>query len=847
MVRTRWAWEQVRPRLVELAVVLVVVAIAVGLSGGVLLANRTLQKSFVASANGLSGDAQIVVSPTTSHGALDERLPARIASVRGVGAAAPLLLGTGYLEDRTVLRIVGVDMLDEGTVRVHRGDGRLRLDDPLIFLNQPDSILVPQVALDRWGIERGEAIEVELPVGRRTLVAREVLEDRGVAHAFAGNLAIMDLYAAQDVLGVRGIGRVDVRVVHGVAPGDVVARLREELGPGIRVELAADATEAAVATVRSFQLFFDVITLVGLLLGAVITANRLATVYEARELEIGVLRSQGMSPREVLRRLLVEAALVTSLGVALGMLVSIVFSQIIAGPLTVGIAAASRQEILAPWVELHPGPLLLASIAGFASGMIAAWRPAWRASRREVVEALTQGRARGMRAERRLVGVVRPAAVAVACASLVALAAAPASGWLGWLAVVSTGVAGLVLMRPALRLATSLVGAFCRGSATIGLDDQAAAPGRAVGAVAVLMFGGAMVVLIGSMGRSIEDHILAETSPPRQGDLAVDANRGALSKGEGEPRISDDVVARIRAVSGVKVAAGGAALSIDGPPTGIWAVDPDWLRHPALGDFRLVGDPPDDALEKVARGEAILANFPPERSVRVGDVVRLPTPSGMLELPVAALSEAISIRPEGNVVLSREVYRERWRDETIHHVHLLVDEGARISEVARRISDELGDEYGLRVLTPGELAGWLRESIRQGLVVVDVVAVLTLLVVSLGTADALAANVHERTREIGSLRALGCAPELARRMVLVQALGIGLAGGGLAIVVGMGWTVGFVAGVLPATVGLEVTVQVPPIVLLAATGLGVAACLGGALIPALRAGRIHVVEALRYE
>lgn len=846
-MRVRWAWEQVRPRVAQLSLVIAVVAIGVGLSGGVLLANRTLQKSFVASANGLSGEAQIVLTSTTSHGALDERLPARVASVRGVDAAAPLLLGTGYLDDRTVLRIIGVDMLDEGTVRVHGGDGRLGLDDPLIFLNQPDSILVPRAALDRWGIERGESIEVELPIGRKALVAREVLEDRGVARAFAGNLAIMDLYAAQDVLGVRGIRRVDVRVEEGVAPGDVAERLRERLGDGIRVQLTAEATSAAVGTVRSFQLFFDVITLVGLLLGAVITANRLATVYEERALEIGILRSQGMSPREVLHRLLLEAACVTSLGAALGMLVSIGFSQIIAGPLTVGIAAASRQEILAPWVDVHPGPLLMASVAGVASGMIAAWRPARRASRREVVEALTDGRSRATGTEGRSRTLARPVVVGVACASLTALGVDPGNGWLGWIAVVSTGVGGVVLMRPALRLATSLVGAFFRGSATVALDDQAAAPGRAVGAVAVLMFGGAMVVLIGSMGRSIEDHILAETSPPRQGDLAVDANRGTLSKGEGERRISEEVVSRIRAVPGVKVAVGGAALSIEAPRTGIWAVDPDWLRHPALGDFQLVGDPSDEALERVARGEAILANFPPERPVRVGDVVTLPTPSGTLELPVAALSGAISIRPEGNVILSREVYRERWRDETIHHVHLLVDEGARIPEVARRILDELGEEYGLRVLTPGELAAWLRESIRQGLVIADVVAVLTLLVVVLGTADALAASVHERTREIGSLRALGCTPALARHMVLVQALGIGLAGGGLAVVVGIGWTVGYVAGVLPATVGLDVAVQVPPIILVVATGLGVAACLGGALIPSLRAGRIQVVEALRYE
>lgn len=843
--RLRWAWEQVRPRLGQLALVICVVAIGVGLSGGVLLANRTLQAAFEASADGLAGEADIVVTPATSHGALDEGLPARIEEVPGVTATAPVLVGTAFGPGRATVRIIGVDMLHEGTVRVYRSAGGNILEDPLIFLNQPGSILVPRVALDRFGLEKGSTLEVETAAGSQTLTVRGVLHDDGVALAFAGNLAVMDLYSAQDVLGVDGISRVDVRVAEGTPVDDVVNELRQRL-LGLRVQRAEDETRDVVNTVATFALFFNAITFVGLLLGAVITANRLATVYEARELEIGVLRSQGMPPREVLARLLTEAAVVSTLGAGLGVVMSVVFSQILVGPLTVGLAAASRQEIPTTAVEIHAVPLLLAGAAGFFSGLIAAFLPAYRASHRDIVEVLAHGRSRDPGPESLLALRLRTWFPLGAVASLAVLLVVPSAG-LGWLAVVIVGVAGFVLIPPALRLATYLVGSAIGGPATLGLDDQSVVPGRARGAVAVLMFGGAMVVLIGSLGPSMEEYIMAATMPPRQGDLVVDANVGVLSTGEGEPRISEEITARLAVMPGVRFAAAGASSSVEDPPTGIWAIDPDWLRTPELGDMGLVGEYPEDALERVARGEGVLANFPPSRPVSVGDTVTVMTPSGPLALPVISLSTVLSIHPNGNILMSREVYRKWWRDRTVHHVHLLVDDGESAAKVADRIRDALAEEYELRVLTPESLNEWLRASIRQALVIGDAIAVLTLLVVLLGTADALAANVHERTREIGALRALGCSPALARRMVLVQALGIGLAGAALGILVGLGWSVAYVYGVFPSLTGWVVDLYLPSFVLVLATMLGLAACFCGALIPASHAGRIRVVEALRYE
>jgi len=54
-------------------------------------------------------------------------------------------------------------------------------------------------------------------------------------------------------------------------------------------------------------------------------------------------------------------------------------------------------------------------------------------------------------------------------------------------------------------------------------------------------------------------------------------------------------------------------------------------------------------------------------------------------------------------------------------------------------------------------------------------------------------------------------------------------------------------GIVPLLLGWNARLQVSATVLATAAVLGILASLAGALYPAVRAGRIRVVEALRYE
>ena len=157
MASLRLAWRQLRHQLGQLSVAILVIALGVALSAGMLLANAALRESFAESVDSLAGAADLQIT-ARSGGAFDEEVVADVKAVPGVAAAAPLLLGRGFLEDdsRTAVRLVGVDMLDDATVRVYERSPTesAGIEDPLIFLNQTDSVLVSEGFLRRHGFER---------------------------------------------------------------------------------------------------------------------------------------------------------------------------------------------------------------------------------------------------------------------------------------------------------------------------------------------------------------------------------------------------------------------------------------------------------------------------------------------------------------------------------------------------------------------------------------------------------------------------------------------------------------------------------------------------------------------
>jgi putative ABC transport system permease protein len=125
------------------------------------------------------------------------------------------------------------------------------------------------------------------------------------------------------------------------------------------------------------------------------------------------------------------------------------------------------------------------------------------------------------------------------------------------------------------------------------------------------------------------------------------------------------------------------------------------------------------------------------------------------------------------------------------------------------------------------------------------IVAIAVIVSLLGVINTLAMSVLERTREIGVLRALGSSRWHVRRTMLAESLLICAAGAlcGVAagVVIGAAWIPGFAQAMPGLTFHFPGTTAVA--VAIAAIVLGALA----AILPARRAARLKVIEALSYE
>ena len=216
----------------------------------------------------------------------------------------------------------------------------------------------------------------------------------------------------------------------------------------------------------------------------------------------------------------------------------------------------------------------------------------------------------------------------------------------------------------------------------------------------------------------------------RQADLIVDASSSHENMG-GEPRMSGEILVELGSIAGVTGVGGETYARFAGGEPGIVAIDPACLRKKEFGDWRVEGPNAEAILELVASGRAALADrqFLNDHGLRVGDSVRLTTPSGLFELPIAGIGTISFISPKGHIVISRELYQKLWHDDLINRAYVLVDKDTGVADTGTRIGEQLGDRFRLRVSTNQDMSSWLAENVRRGFGFLDTMAVVTILVV----------------------------------------------------------------------------------------------------------------------
>lgn len=822
---------ELRRHPLRTAVAVVSVGAGVSMILSIVVVVGSTIESFEQQAVALSGPAPLRVVGATSAGGV---LPGDIETIReteGVAAVAPLVRGVVQFERPTE---GGVDLFGDVVVLGVDCATATRFGVPCDALTA-GQVGTPALADPPAGVVRTETGAVPLDV---TTVVPDL-------EAVGPRVVVLSIERAQEWFARGG---VDVAYVlpNPDTPVPVVEdRVDVALADGLLVLGARERPPEVDQVLATIIPLFGLIGILALAVGMILVANTLALSLEERRQQLAVVAALGGTPGQVVHGALVQAAIIGFAGGALGTGGAFVLAH----PLTASVSdftlsiSGIRVEVVRSLSPLVPGVVL-----GTVVAVVAAWRPSRRAQRSDVAAELSN---RDRRADARPQGLAAKALLAFAIGLVGAgLAAAggadgslrpwqPAAGFLGLL----LGIAAfsIAMGRITALAVTASLARWSPRNATIRLAVANLAREPARTGVMGLAIGSAvaMALVVAGFSEQAEAGIAEGTASTFDGALAVSV--GPADGGEQVFRgVPAPVVDAIRSHGGVARADRGAySFANDGAGAiAVFGTEAEIPEGPRVYEGSV-----DSA--RFADGEVMIgAALARAQGVGAGDLVTIPVHDGSVELPV------MGVWADGNAVGNSvtTTYRrvvELYGSASVDNLLVTPTEGVPTDDLARTLRAASLDP-ALRVEQAEQVAERITDQIepqlapfwalQRGLTVVAFIAVLSTMVL-VGV---------QRTRELGLLAAVGMAPRSIGLMVLAEAAVVGafasVIGAGLGALMSMA-----LAAVIPLILGWENPIRLALGVVPGYALLTVALAVAGAALPAWRAARVRVVEALAYE
>jgi putative ABC transport system permease protein len=401
--------------------------------------------------------------------------------------------------------------------------------------------------------------------------------------------------------------------------------------------------------------------------------------------------------------------------------------------------------------------------------------------------------------------------------------------------------AGVALTARAVARATSSAASPAGRLAAASLG---ASVGRHAIATAALLVAIAMVVGMAILVESFDRSVLGWARQSLRADLWVEPL--ARTPGTLEGTLDESIADRVAALPFVAAVDRfrGIEVLIDGKPAFLGAGEARVLAE--RGALPLLdGERHADVLPRLAGADAVLVSeaFAIRRGARAGDTLALPTPRGPVAFRVLAVYRDYS-SDRGYVVMDRATFLAHWGDTALSTIAVYLREGVDAEAARAAVIEATRGLAQLDVLTIGTLRGEIERALRGTFAVTYALTAIGLVVAILAIATTLAAIVIEERRTIGVLRALGASAGQVLRVILFEAVLLGVidAVAGFATGFSLAWLLVFVIN--RQSFGWTLSYSAPGVELVALfVAVPIVAALAG-LGPARRAAQLSPREAM---
>lgn len=827
------------------------IALGVATFFAIQSANQTLVDSLNVTIEKLAGKATLQIVSAEAGFPMETVKAAR--EVSGVKIAEPVTetLATTTLGGGTRLLIMGLDTASDLALYNDTVDqANFVVKNPLAFSNKKDSVAVTRTFAERFGLKDGDKFTVDVQTGKVELTVRGVFASAGIGEVYDGNVAVMDIYSAQDVFGrPNKIDRIDIATDPNADVDAVQRELAAKLGSGVdvvRPNLRGKSLENSVTTLH---VGFTIMSILALSIGIFIIFNSFSISVNQRWKEIAILRSIGVERGGIKWMFIAESIILGLVGSAMG--VAAGYLMAIAALDAVIRVSAKIYGFVATASELRFDYTFAAGafVLGLAASIVAAWVPAGNAASLEPAFALRNIEIRQPKAGSGVIRILIGLGLIFAGLALIRFTPPSAGNYLqtSFSFMIQIGMIFLLpkIIEIGARVLRPVMNSLFGVEGAIAVETMARSPRRTVATVGAIMIGLTFALSNASLIESLKSALT------RSIDKAIAADVLVTSSEQLQSRTYHFTQATATAISSLPEVAIADELRVtatdfDGREVTILAHDMNayFEISPDLLDS---GDPR-RARELTSRGEGILIsnNLSFRWDIAMGDVLTIRSPSGDLKLPVVGMLDYYRSE-NGTIFIDRELYKRYWNDTDVDYVFIDLKPGVDRQAFKAKIEAAIAGTQRAFIYTHEEYKAWVTRLIDQFFMLMYIQMLVAILVAAIGLINTMLISVSERKRELGIFRAIGGLRRQIVKMVLLEALAISMIGFVTGAVTGWMNSYFLVRTASKVVAGFSLPLLYPYWLMLAAIPMVVVVALLSAWLPARNAARLEVAEAIGYE
>jgi putative ABC transport system permease protein len=660
-------------------------------------------------------------------------------------------------------------------------------------------------------------------------------------------VALVTTPVAQQLLDLPDqFNTIQIAADQGVTSRQLAADVRAAL-PGDEFTVRT-GSEQATSDARDVQdqlgflrTFLFVFAGISLFVGAFLIVNTFSITVAQRVREFALLRMIGANRRQVLRAVIGEALILGLVASAIGFLFGFALA-----PGLKGLFKLFGADLPAEGITFEPRTLIVSILVGTLITLVAAVGPAIRATRVPPMAALQDAsslpRGRSARWRTPLAGVIVLIGVVLLLLGLFGSAsggnAAALVGAGAGVVFIGVGLLAFHIVRPLAMAVGKPLEALSGVSGRLARENATRNPRRTASTSAALMIGVALVAFVTIFAAGLKASIDEQVSIGLKGQLIVESE----IFGQPLPPSATTAVQDVRdveTVSGIRF----SQSRVDGVgKTPVTGVDPATIDD--VFNLRWTEGSAATIRDLGVRDVLLSKDWAKDHGVNVGDTVSLTTPTGA----------RLAFRATG-------IYDDKaglFADLTVSNALMADDFNVRgnaflMASIASGASDEavkdatdkaIKQQYpSLKVLTKQGFIDEQRGQVGQLVAFFYVLLALTVVISLFGIVNTLALAIHERTRELGMLRAIGTSRRQVKQIVRYESVITAMIGAVLGTVLGAIFAV--LVTIPLKSEGFVISIPIPSLVILLIVGalMGVLA----AIWPARRAAKLDVLRALAYE